>query len=266
MGMNCCNMSGGKDGEVKCSHHWMAKKIVMILVGLTLVVWLGTDIMLKNEQKRVVGRAPLERHAITVNADDKLVTKPDLATFTVGLESRGLKYNEVQRQNAEQFNKVIDGLKSRGIAEKDIKTIQYDLQPEYEYTQTGRKSLGFVVRQRLEVKVRDLDKVGDVIDTAVQIGSNDVGGLTFTVENPEKLENQVRASAIAKAKVKAEMLAQQAGFKLGKVVNFSEGGGYPMYYKAAPMAEARDVGGAAPSIQAGSYEITSNVSLTYEIE
>jgi hypothetical protein len=114
------------------------------------------------------------------------------------------------------------------------------------------------------VKVRDFDIIGDLLSGVVQNGANTVSQLSFTVEDPALLENQARAKAIAKAKDKAKSIAKTAGFRLGKLLSLNEGSYYPV-----PMfstAERKDVGTPTPTIEPGSYEVTINVTLTYEIK
>jgi len=273
--MNCCGGVGtdGKEGGVQgcgghCGRH-MGKMVIMIMVGLALTGWLFVDAGYKNAQKKQVGVLPLERHTLTVSADDKVTISPDIAMLSVGLSIDGFKIAESQKVNTQRFNDLLGRLKALGIDEKDLKTTSYGIQPKYNWTNNAQVFMGYTVSQDLEIKIRDLSKAGDVLQAAGSIGANRVGNLEFSVEFPDKYVDQARALAVEKAKTKAQTMASQAGFKLGKVVNYSEGGynptPYPMYYDKMMLGAAPSAA-PAPTIQPGTQDISSSVTLTYEIE
>jgi hypothetical protein len=127
---------------------------------------------------------------------------------------------------------------------------------------------GYTISQSVTVKIRDLTKISDVLAKAGESGANQVGGLNFTFDDPENLKVQARDKAIVNAKSKAETLANSLGIKLGRIVGFIEGGSAPYPITMYKSAEAYGMGGggAAPQVEAGSQDITSNVSITYEID
>jgi hypothetical protein len=128
--------------------------------------------------------------------------------------------------------------------------------------------VGYEITQSLEVKIRDLSKIGLIIETGTSNGANEVGDLQMKVDKEDEFKSQARASAIVKAKEKAKELAKQVGVKLGRITNFSEDYNYPVYYGStdAMSKSAEGIGGGAPDIQTGQNKITSTVSITYEIE
>ncbi|MFH0928157.1 MAG: SIMPL domain-containing protein [bacterium] len=241
------------------------KFLLMIVLGLSAIVWLWADVSLKSREMLSVGKEPQIRHTITISAEGKVVTAPDIATLQVGLITEGTRVAEVQAENSKKFNAVLELMKGVGVKEEDLKTSSYNLSPKYDYE--GGKSIlaGYIIDQQVQVKIRDLSLVNAVLDKAGQSGANSIGGLNFTLDNRETVENQARVEAIAKAKDKAVRMSREAGFKLGKLVNFSESENGPVpqvYYEKALLSSAVP----APEIQSGALEITKSVSLTYEIE
>ena len=155
------------------------------------------------------------------------------------------------------------------LDDKDIKTTGYNIYPQYKYSQYGGQPTitGYQVNQSIEVKIRDLDKVSNILDGVISAGANIVNQLSFEIDNPDALKAEARAKAIADAKKKAGELQSQVGISLGKIVNFSENtGGYPVpiYYDAKGIGMGG--GGGGPSIHTGENEISVNVSITYQIK
>ena len=164
------------------------------------------------------------------------------------------------------MNKVIELVKSKGVEDKDIKTTGYNLYPRYDYVEGRQIAAGYTLDQTVEVKVRDLKKVGEIITGAVGRGANQVSGVEFFVDDPDKFRVEARAQAFEKARAKAKELAKLSGIKLGRVVNFSESfaGEPPIIFARA--SEVYGIGGAAPDTQAGSQEIAVNVTVVFEIK
>ncbi|MEK7211689.1 MAG: SIMPL domain-containing protein [Patescibacteria group bacterium] len=213
------------------------------------------------------GKAPTEVKTITIDGAGKITAVPDIGTVDVGFMTEGKNVQAIQKENVAKMNKLIDAIKKLGIDSKDIQTTQYQIYPKYDYT-NGRSALaGYTISQSIMIKIHDLDKISEVLAKAGDSGANQVGGLNFTFDDPEDLKVQVRGKAILNAKGKAEVLANSLGIKLGRIVGFSEGGSSPYPYPLYKSAEGYGVGGggAAPAIEAGSLDITSNVSITYEI-
>ena len=208
---------------------------------------------------------------IAVTAEGKVTAIPDIGLVNLSVENRGGTVAEVQQNGTKKMNEVVAYLKSLDIKKEDLRTSQYNLQPIYSYDpKTGKQNLdGYQLNQTVEVKIRDLDKVGDVLGGAIERGANQVGQLSFTIDDPEKLQQEARLKAVAKARLKAEALAQAAGVTLGKVRAFSENvnspAPYPMYY-ARDMMLGAESKAQAPQIEAGSQEVIVNVSLSFEIE
>ena len=248
--------------------------IVFALVVVSVSAWMYVGSYAKQID-------PASMRTFSVSADGKVVSLPDVATFTFSVITEGGKnLGELQKQNVEKVNTAIAFVKENKIADKDIKTEQYSVEPRYEYANCGLYMgktcppptiVGYTVRQSVLVKVRDFEKAGDIISGVVEKGANSVSQLQFTIDDPTKILADARKQAIEKAREKAEQIADAAGFSVGKLISIDEGGYYPtpMYRNAKVTNEAYGMGGAdvsAPSIQPGSEEVTASVTLRYEIK
>ncbi|OGD79817.1 hypothetical protein A2368_01260 [Candidatus Collierbacteria bacterium RIFOXYB1_FULL_49_13] len=218
----------------------------------------------------VVSTVTNKTDVFSVSGQGKVTVTPDIAYVTVGIEASGVTVKEVQGKINEVINKLNTSLKGLGVAEKDLKTTNYRISPTYDWTSGRQRITGFQAGSNIQVKVREIDKVNEVIDTATANGANEVGGVTFDVDDKEKWENEAREKAVAEAKSKAEQAARIAGFRLGKIINYSEnfgGGVVPMYYGRAEMAKLDSAMPApATEVNPGSSEVVVMVSLSYQLE
>ena len=221
---------------------------------------------------------PSSFRSFSVSGEGKVTAVPDVAEFNFSVITEGGKdLGQLQKQNVEKVNMAIAFAKSKGVDEKDIKTQSYQVEPRYQYFSCPREGgpcpppeiVGYTVRQNVQVKVRDFNKVGELLGGAVQNGANSVSGLAFTIDDPFKVQNDARAEAIRKAKEKAEAIATAGGFRLGRLLSIEEQEGgvprpYPLYLKESAVG----LGGAdiAPTIEPGSEEVMVTVSLRYEIK
>ncbi len=251
----------------------MNENLKKVLPGFSLLVLFFLSLFLYT---KLAGPIPFSVSSITTNKNDvftvtgegKTSVAPDIAYVIVGVQASGSTVKQTQAQMNSAINKVTASLKGLGVEEKDIKTVNYSLNPNYDWNSGKQKIVGYSASTNLSIKIRDLDKVNEVIDQATGSGTNQVGGVSFDVEDKTKAEAEARKEAVAEAKKKAEEAARIAGFKLGKIINYSEGqAGYPV-----PMAlDSRKMGlgaGTPPAteVQPGSSEITIVVSLSYQIE
>jgi len=212
--------------------------------------------------------------SFSVSGQDKITAVPDILQFSFSVITEGGKnLVDLQKINSEKINKAIAYLKANKIKDTDIKTQNYLIEPRYEnYICKDNVCpppviVGYTVKQIILVKVRDFDKIGNILTGIVENGANSVSDLSFTIDDSSKLENQARIEAITKAKEKAKAMAKASGFRLGKLISINESGG-GLYNKAAINY---GVGGGmtseiTPNIEPGSQEIVVNVNLQYEIK
>jgi uncharacterized protein YggE len=216
---------------------------------------------------------------ISVSGKGEVIAIPDIATFNFSVIEQASTVSDAQNKVTAKINKTIETLKSLGVEERDIKTVNYNTYPKYEYFNQvctayscppsgSQKLIGYEVQQNIMVKIRNIADSGKVLGAIGSTGVSDISGLNFTVDDYDVKMREARKMAIEDAKTQAQQLAKDLGVKLVSISNFSESGNYPM-----PMYSAKDMtmgmGGAnesAPQIPTGENKITSNVSIVYEIK
>lgn len=206
----------------------------------------------------------------SVSAEGKVTVSPDIAKISFSVVSEGANPKNITDENNKKMNTAINFIKSQGIDEKDIKTTQYNLNPRYEYDEKIKKTFisGYILTQAVLVKVRDLSKTAEILGGLPDLGINQIGQISFEIDEPEKFLAEARNKAFDKAKEKAKEMAEKNGVKLGKVINFYEYQGYsqPVYRGLEMMSKGGgDSFASAPQIQTGTEEVIVNVSVTYEI-
>ncbi len=227
---------------------------------------------------RYIGAGVQPTNTINVSGYGEAFGAADIATFSFSVTAEKSTVAAAQTEATNKINAITKYLKGAGVAEKDIQTTDYSVNPQYDYVNQacsggycpgGKQVLrGYQVRQTTSIKVRDLTVAGDLLAGVGGKGATEVSGLNFTFDDPNKLQNDARGKAISDAKQKADELAKQLGVTLVRVVSFNEnGGGQPMYYaKAVGMGMAStDSAPAAPEISVGQNKVSSTVSVTYEI-
>lgn len=239
---------------------------------ITPIATLVTFFLLLFVYTKVFGPIPFSVSSVTttksdtfnVSGEGKVSAAPDVASVSVGIQGSGPTVKAAQEQINSVINKVSEAIKAQGVEAKDIKTQNYNINPEYDYSGPQRIK-GYLANTNLSVKVRQIDKVNLIIDAATGNGANQVGGVSFNIDDKTKLENEARKLAVDEAKAKAENAAKIAGFKLGKIINYSENfGGFPVPIRA--MGSLNAVSEKATQIEPGSSEVTVNVTLSYEIQ
>jgi uncharacterized protein len=192
---------------------------------------------------------------------------PDMAMVTLGMVSHAGSARKALAANTQAMTAILKTLKDAGIAEKDIQTSNFSVQPSYQTSQSGEapKINGYEVSNNVTFAVRKLDSLGQVLDEVIQQGSNQVNGVQFMLAEPEQKRDEARKLAAADAERKARLYAETAGFALGQVISLSETGGFqppvPVYAKAM-RAEAADT---VPIAQ-GEQTVAADVNITWEIK
>ncbi|MEK7160749.1 MAG: SIMPL domain-containing protein [Patescibacteria group bacterium] len=236
------------------------------LVALALVAFLGVTTVNKIKEGRYIGQGDQYKNILSVAGEGKVLAKPDVGQVTLSVVSPASTVAVAQKDNTAKMNKISEAMKSLGIKEEDLKTTNYNISPRYQYVSGRSNLIGYEVTQSLEVKIKDLEKAGDILAKAADSGVNQVSALNFTFDDPEKLKAEARSKAIKNAKEKAEALARELGVALGQITSFSENSyGDAVSYMAKEAYGLGGGGAAAPDVQVGQNEIQVNVDITYEI-
>jgi uncharacterized protein YggE len=217
-----------------------------------------------------VAAAPVlaaDRATITVTGTGTAEAAPDIATLRVGVTSEAKTARAAMDQTNARTAAIIARMAGLGVAERDMQTSGLSVNPVWSNRpaaggQTENSITGFVARNGLTLRVRDLAVLGEVIDRAVDDGANDIGGVSFDVDEPAPLLDAARRDAVADAMARAQLYAEAAGVTLGTLQSLSEQGGYAPQPRMMEMAMARDSG--AP-IARGEVGFSASVTMVFSI-
>jgi hypothetical protein len=213
------------------------------------------------------GATPPER-IFSVSGHGEARGAPDIAMVSAGVRTEGPTAKEALQRNTAEMTGVFKAMKALGIADKDMQTSNFSVQPVYKQyppSQPGPQLIvGYQVFNQVTATVRELPRLGEALDAFVTAGANELYGVQFTIDKPDALQDQAREDAVKDAMRKADLMAKAAGVKLGRLMTMSEsGGGRP---RPAAMAEMRMAKAAPVPIAAGEQVLEADVSLTYEIQ
>lgn len=209
--------------------------------------------------------------AIIVSGDADASVPPDLAIVTLGVTRMEKTAREALDGNNKAMSGVLKAMKDQGIADRDLQTSGFGIQPQYVYpdnadgTQKPPVLTGYEVSNLLTIRVRDLGKLGAILDQAVTLGINQGGDIRFTNDNPEKTIETARTSAMKNAIAKARTLAAAAGVKLGRIIEITENTSRPEPRPLMRMSMAKEASDAVP-VAAGENSYSVNVNVTFAIE
>ncbi|HEY8427112.1 MAG TPA: SIMPL domain-containing protein [Sandaracinaceae bacterium] len=235
------------------------KTTLRILVSLIVTFAIGCGAV----PARVV--MPEDAEGIRVSGRGEARARPDVAVLEIGVESRRPTVEEARAQAAAAQNAVLEALRGAGVEERDIQTRQLSIHPDFEYSQTGRRLLGYVVTNTVEARIRDLDRIEHAVDTAVAAGGDltRLNGLRFELSEPEEVQRRARAEAIANARAEAEQLAEALGVRLGEPLSVDEVASEPV----RPVMMRMEMADAAASrpIRPGETEVVVEVRVRWAI-
>jgi uncharacterized protein YggE len=249
---------------------WRDNKLFTIIVFLAMIGVIGVlGALFAKELKnyQYIGKPSAERDIIAISGEGKVTGIPDVAAVQVGLITEKNDVKSAQTENTNKLNSLIKVIKDLGVEDKDIQTSYYNIYPQYDWVEGKQQLRGYQVNQGVSIKIRNLAKIGEILAAAGEGGANQVSGLTFNIDDPEKLRQEARLKALENAKEKAEALAKAAGVKLGKVVSFSEYSNSPADYSTMlDSYGGSDFKAASPTIESGSIDIVVTATVGYEIK
>jgi len=211
----------------------------------------------------------VKTRTLSVSGTGRVTLTPDIAYMTVGVQTEGKDAAEAVAENNSKTQAVIDALDAAGVDSKDIKTTNFSIYPQQQYDDRGKPSgeITYVVNNSVYVIVRDLDTIGDLLNTAVAAGANTIQGIQFDVDDKTDALAEAQENAVANAQAQAENLADASGVTLGQVLSINTFSG------AVPIPRYDGIGGGAMLAQAapvpvspGEMTISVDVSMVYEIQ
>lgn len=200
---------------------------------------------------------------ITVTGTGQIAAVPDMATITLGVTNEADAAGDAMAATSEAVATILARLESMGIATRDVQTQRFSIHPVWSNrvrNSDGRSQItGFQASNMVLVRIRDLDRLGDILDAVIADGANNFNGLQFWVQNPDPLIDKARQAAVADAMARAELLTSAAGVSLGPVLSIAEHGG-----RTQPMAMDAMRVSSAP-IAAGEVTLNASVTMVFQI-
>ncbi len=240
--------------------------LVLMTISIALIVTLTAC----DSQDTSPLSPPLIERTIHVNGSGSVTGDPDIGTLNIGVNVQKDTVSEARKVAAKAMTDLIETLKTNNIDEEDIKTQNFNIYPQYDWTEKGRILIGYNVNNTVSATVRELDTLSDVVDDAAEAGGDYVilNSISFSIDDPKPLQSQARNLAVKDAEGKAQTLAEASGVTLGKPITISENTFYvnpPVPYDLVETASDDGASETSTPIIPGELTITVNVSLIYEI-
>ncbi|HVR81844.1 MAG TPA: SIMPL domain-containing protein [Luteimonas sp.] len=209
---------------------------------------------------------PADGTLLSVSAQAEAKRVPDIATISAGVVTQATDANAAMRSNAEQMAKVMAAIKVAGIAERDIQTSGINVNPQYKYVENQQPAItGYQASNTVNLKVRDIAKLGKVLDALVASGANQVNGPSFEIDQPDEAYDEARRGALEKAQARAAMYAKTLGLRVRRIVSISEGGGFRPPMPMPMMAMARGKAEADTAVSPGETSLSANLDVVFEL-
>ncbi len=200
---------------------------------------------------------------ITVVGQGKTVAVPDTAVVQLGVQTLADTAREALTQNNAAAEALLAKLRELGVADRDIQTSSVNIWPQYD--RDGTRVTGYQVSNTVTVKIRNIEQTGELLDQVVDVGANNISGISFTIDDPSALEQAARDQALNDARARAEAMAQATGASVGEILYITESIGMqpPVPLFEAPAAEA--AGDARVPVEPGEQTVTAQVQVTFEL-
>jgi uncharacterized protein len=201
---------------------------------------------------------------LDVAATGEVTRVPDLVRINAGVVTQSPNASEAIRQNAARMAQVRAALRRAGVADRDIQTSNISLQPDYRYQDNQPPQLnGYRASNTLDIRFRDIDRSGPILDALVAEGANQINGPMLEIERPEAALDEARTRALAVARARAEIYAGALGMRVKRIVSVSEPGAMPVMPMPAMRLQAAD---AATEIAPGEQRLSVTLNVSFELE
>jgi hypothetical protein len=203
---------------------------------------------------------------LQVSAHAEAHRVPDVATISAGVVTQAADANAAMRANAQQMDKVMAAVRAAGIAERDIQTSGINVNPQYRYAENQPPAItGYQASNTVNLKVRDIGKLGRVLDALVASGANQVNGPSFEIDQPDAVYDEARRAALDKAQARAAMYAKTLGLRVRRIVSIGEGGGYRPPVPMPMMAMAKAMDRAETQVAPGENILGADLDVVFEL-
>lgn len=239
----------------------------LLILASLLSAWVGVGMAQDATPTAVSPQGTTLVRTITVNGNGKVYLSPDIAYVSIGVHTEGKDAAETVSSNKVSSQKVADTLKELGIDAKDVQTTNFSIYPQQEYDAQGKVTgIKYVVENTVYVTVRDLSKIGDLLDKVVSAGANSINSVQFDVAYRSSALKEARKQAVADARSQADELASAAGVSLGAVQSITVGDvSTPVSIAYGKGERAMSVADASVPISPGQMTVTIDVTIVYEI-
>jgi len=203
---------------------------------------------------------------LQVSAHAEAHRVPDVAMISAGVVTQAADANAAMRANAQQMDKVMAAIRAAGIAERDIQTSGINVNPQYRYAENQPPAItGYQASNTVELKVRDIGKLGRALDALVASGANQVNGPSFEVDQPDAAYDEARRAALEKAQARAAMYAKTLGLRVRRIVSIGEGGGLRPPVPMPVMAMARAEKASDTAVSPGETTLGADLDVVFEL-
>lgn len=208
------------------------------------------------------GAAPL--YTVTTNGTGETVAAPDMAEMYFGATVQSEDAKDALSRANDLAAAITSAVKDAGVASEDIQTANVSVYPEQDYNGPEPVITGYRASIQVRVKIRDIEKIGEVIGAASEAGANEIGGPSFMLDEDAEVVNEAIELAIDDARNRAEVMAKAAGKELGEIISVSETGASTPFYRGA-VAESMDAASAV-AIEPGQLDISTTVTVVFELK
>jgi hypothetical protein len=211
---------------------------------------------------------PIAGTVLDVTAQGETRRTPDIATISAGVVTQAADAATAMRENAARMDRVVASLKRAGVADRDVRTANISLSPQYRYANNEPPVItGYQASNNVTVRFRDIAKSGTVLDTLVATGANQINGPDLGLDNPAAALDEARVDAVAKARARAELYAKAAGLRVKRILSISESA-FEMPRPMPVMLRSMDAAESAPSskILPGEQSLNVNLAVRFELE
>jgi uncharacterized protein YggE len=235
-------------------------------LALATALALGTLAMHVDAQPLPSAAVAFDGTLLSVAAQAEARRAPDMATVSAGVVTQAADANTALRQNADQMAKVVAAIRAAGVAERDVQTAGVNLNPQYRYAENQPPAItGYQANNSVNVIVRDIAKLGRILDALVATGANEVNGPAFDIDQKEPMLDEARRAALEKARKRADMYAQALGLRVRRIVSIDETGGASIPRPIPMMAMAKMARDESTPISPGENVLSVNLNVVFEL-